>query len=207
MSRVAHSGCLQPSQNIALCPGLVGGVCSLPSRRDFCVNCLQRTSAACGTEVSSSRSQCRQVRAPSLMCPVAYALMNVLLLSFAVALANLSWACHKLGFQVMPIVQKHLYDRQTKVRVRQLDLADPDALQSLEQLVSTEAHRVVLVWAALPHGTVSAARAKPVPQLERLNLPVPLPLRNPKRPHGLDGLRGIDKQKCRPIEALQAWMA
>ena len=118
--------------------------------------------------------------------------------------ANLSWACHKLGFQVMPIVQRHLHDRHTKVRVHQLDLADPDALQSLEQLVSTEAHRVVLVWAALPHGTVSAARAKPVPQLERLNLPVPLPLRNNKRPHGLDGLRGVDKQKCETANQVYA---
>ena len=31
-----------------------------------------------------------------------------------------------------------------------------------------------------------------MPQLEKLNLPVP----QPKRPHGLDGLWGVDKQKC-----------
>ena len=169
-------------------------LCKL-SAKDVC--CLRDRGFQLKKPVQTGQSAFSHM--PSRLC-----LDECLVVELCCGTANLSWACHKLGSQVMPIVQKHLYDRQTKLRVHQLDLADPDALQSLEQLVSTEAHRVVLVWAALPHGTVSAARAKPVPQLERLNLPVPLPLRNPKRPHGLDGLRGLDKQKCETANQVYA---
>ena len=80
--------------------------------------------------------------------------------------------------------------------MHQLDLANEDAVQSLEQLILAESHRIALIWAAVPHSTVSSARSKPIPKLEKLNVPVPKPLRSSMHPHGLDGLSGLDKQKC-----------
>ena len=110
--------------------------------------------------------------------------------------AALSWACHRQGFQVMPIASRSNFDRKPKLRVHHLDLTDPEALKSLEELICTESARIALIWAAVPHGTASVARSKPLPRFERLNLPAPKPLRSLSKPEGLDGLVGRDKAKC-----------
>ncbi|CAE7441415.1 unnamed protein product [Symbiodinium sp. CCMP2592] len=129
-------------------------------------------------------------RVPSSLC-----VDDMLVIQLFCGSAGLSWACHRLGFQVMPIWHKQP-DAKPRLRVHQLDLANADSVHSLQHFIITESHRIAMIWAAVPENTVSAAREKPIPRLQRLNLPVPQPLRSTKRPHGLDGLVGRDKQRC-----------
>ena len=123
-------------------------------------------------------------------------LSDMLVIELCCGSAALSWACHKQGFQVMPIASRNNFDKKPKLRVHPLDLTDPEALKSLEELICTESARIALIWAAVPHGTASVARCKPLPRFERLNLPAPKPLRSLSKPEGLDGLVGRDKAKC-----------
>ena len=95
-------------------------------------------------------------------------LTDMLVIEVCCGSAGLSWACHKLGFQVMPIASRGSFDQKPKLRVHHLDLTDPEALRSLEELICTESARIALIWAAVPHGTASVARSKPLPRFERL---------------------------------------
>ena len=118
---------------------------------------------------------------------------DLLVIELCCGSANLSWACHKAGFEVMPI--DHKSPKHSKLRVLALDLTLPDVVSTLKTLISQESHRIVLLWVGLPCGTASRAREKPLPHLSKKGIHVPKPLRSPLQPHGLDSLMGVDKTK------------
>ena len=78
--------------------------------------------------------------------------------------ARLSKTAKEFGFQVLPIDKTA--GRATQIFIAQYDLADPDALQALLELLHNEKHRVVAVHLAPACGTASKAREKSLLSLQ-----------------------------------------
>ena len=83
--------------------------------------------------------------------------------------------------------------RATQIFIAQYDLADPDALQALLELLHNEKHRVVAIHLAPACGTASKAREKKLTKLAAQGFKIPVPLRSQQKPMGLDKLSGLDK--------------
>ena len=120
------------------------------------------------------------------------ALNDFLVVELCCGGASLSWACHKQGFQTLPVDHRQVSSRMRSI---QLDLACPSVVDSLCKLLRHEAPRIALIWAGVPCGTASRAREKPLPGLEAKGFRIPKPLRSESHPDGLPGLTGVDKQK------------
>ena len=105
--------------------------------------------------------------------------------------ARLSKTAKDFGFQVLPIDKTA--GRATQIFIAQYDLADPDALQALLELLHNEKHRVVAIHLAPACGTASKAREKKLTKLAAQGFKIPVPLRSQQKPMGLDKLSGLDK--------------
>ena len=105
--------------------------------------------------------------------------------------ARLSKAAKEVGFQVLPIDKSTA--RSSQIFIAQYDLATPDAIQALLDLIRTEAYRIVAIHFAPACGTASKAREKRLVQYAKKGFKIPGPLRSADRPMGLDKLDGLDK--------------
>ena len=105
--------------------------------------------------------------------------------------ARLSKTAKDFGFQVLPIDKTA--SRATQIFIAQYDLADPDALQALLELLHNEKYRIVAVHLAPACGTASKAREKKLTKLAAQGFKIPVPLRSQQKPMGLDKLSGLDK--------------
>ena len=76
--------------------------------------------------------------------------------------ARLSKAAKEVGFQVLPIDKSTA--RSSQIFIAQYDLANPDAIQALLDLIRTEAYRIVGIHFAPACGTASKAREKKLVQ-------------------------------------------
>ena len=105
--------------------------------------------------------------------------------------AKLSKAAKDVGFQTLPIDKTTA--RASQIFVAQYDLADPNAVQAVLEVLRSEAHRTAAVHFAPACGTASKAREKKLQQFVKKGYKVPVPLRSAIKPMGLDKLSGLDK--------------
>jgi len=83
-----------------------------------------------------------------------------------------------------------------------LDLTKPPEQAKLLHLIA-EGSDVCLVWLAIPCGTFSRARERPLPRnLKQQGIPEPQPLRSELEPWGLKNLMGKDKSRVEAANEL-----
>ena len=120
-----------------------------------------------------------------------FSISDLLFVEVFAGSARLSKTAKDFGFQVLPIDKTT--SRATQIFIAQYDLADPDSLQQLIDLLHNERHRVVAVHLAPACGTASKAREKKLTKLAAQGFKIPVPLRSQQKPMGLDNLSGLDK--------------
>ena len=103
--------------------------------------------------------------------------------------ARLSRAAMEAGFEIMPV--DHSSARAEHVSIVPTDMAVPEEVDALIDVLSRRLGDIAFVWAAPPCGTASKARERPIPDCSN----APQPLRSQDCPDGLHGLGGIDKAK------------
>ena len=81
----------------------------------------------------------------------------------------------------------------SQIFVAQYDLANPEDVEALTELIKTEKHRILAVHLAPACGTASRAREKKLSNFAKQGFKIPVPLRSKEKPMGLDGLQGLDK--------------
>ena len=94
--------------------------------------------------------------------------------------------------------------RASQIFIAQYDLTDPEALQSLIDLLHVEKDRIVAVHLAPACGTASRAREKKLTSLAKQGYKIPGPLRSQTKPMGLDGLEGLDKVRTETANIVYA---
>ena len=114
--------------------------------------------------------------------------------------ARLSRCAQLQGFAVLPIDgPRNIHTPETQLLT--LDLTDPDTQQCL--LLTLEAIKPQAMHIALPSGTGSRARERPVPKaLLKNGAAAPRPLRDQHHPLGLPGLRAHEITKVDSANAL-----
>ena len=104
--------------------------------------------------------------------------------------ARFSKAAKDVGFQIFPIDKTSA--RATQIFAAQYDLAEPDEIHVLVDLLCTESHRTAAVQFAPACGTASKAREKKFKQCAKRGFKIPRLLTSASKP-GLDRLSGLDK--------------
>jgi hypothetical protein len=116
---------------------------------------------------------------------------DLLFLEIFAGTARLSKVARDVGFQILPIDKTNA--RASQIFVAQYDLANPDDVEALVELIKTERHRILAIHLAPACGTASRAREKKLSSLAKHGFKIPVPLRSRDKPMGLDGLQGLDK--------------
>ena len=93
------------------------------------------------------------------------------------------------GFEIMPI--DHSSARAEHVSIVPTDMAVPQEVDALIDVLTRRLDDIAFVWAAPPCGTARKARERPIPNCNN----APQPLRSLDQPDGLPGLGGLDKAK------------
>lgn len=120
-----------------------------------------------------------------------FTIQDLLILEIFAGTARLSKTARDAGLQVIPIDKTS--DRASQIQIALYDLTEPVELQSLTELLRSEAHRILAVHFAPACGTASRAREKKLTGLQSQGFRVPQPLRSESQPAGLDKLSGVDK--------------
>ena len=120
-----------------------------------------------------------------------FTIQDLLILEVFAGTARLSKTARDAGLQVIPIDKTS--DRASQIQIALYDLTEPVELQSLTELLRSEAHRILAVHFAPACGTASRAREKKLTGLQSQGFRVPQPLRSESQPAGLDKLSGVDK--------------
>jgi len=119
--------------------------------------------------------------------------------------ANLSQALQREGFKAIPVDWKR-NRHKAKMKHKMWDLTTETGAKALESLVLDD--RVAFVHFALPCGTFSRARERPIPKkMLRLGVPEPKPLRSEVQPLGLDSLQGNDADRVAKANKLVTLVA
>ena len=119
--------------------------------------------------------------------------------------ANLSQALQREGFNAIPVDWKR-NRHKAKMKHKMWDLTTETGAKALESLVLDD--RVAFVHFALPCGTFSRARERPIPKkMLRLGVPEPKPLRSEVQPLGLDSLQGNDADRVAKANKLVTLVA
>ena len=118
-------------------------------------------------------------------------LEDLLFIEVFAGTARLSKVAKDSGFQVLPVDKTSA--RASQIYIAQYDLADPDALQNLLDLIKEEKQKNLAIHLAPACGTASKAREKKLVTLAKQGFRIPGPLRSQQKPMGLDGLQGLDK--------------
>lgn len=75
-------------------------------------------------------------------------------------------------------------------------------MDELYNFLEAEADNIAAIWIAPSCGTASRARERRLPQLQKLGVEVPVPLRSENQPDQLDGLDGTNKVKVEKANML-----
>lgn len=116
---------------------------------------------------------------------------DLLFLEIFAGTARLSKVATDVGIQILPVDKTNA--RASQIYIAQYDLADPNDVEALVQLIRTERHRILAIHLAPACGTASKAREKKLSSLAKQGFKIPVPLRSRDKPMGLDGLQGLDK--------------
>ena len=118
---------------------------------------------------------------------------DLLVIELCAGAAILSKTAAAKGFRVMPVDNN--FRRAPGKNVLRLDLADPEAVSQLLDIIRVERDRIAMVFIAPPCGTASLARERKLLKWARKGFKIPVPLRNAQFPDMLPGLRFLDKKK------------
>ena len=116
---------------------------------------------------------------------------DLLFLEIFAGTARLSKVARDVGTQILPVDKTNA--RASQIFIAQYDLADPNDVEALVELIRTERHRILAIHLAPACGTASRAREKKLSSLAKQGFKIPVPLRSRDKPMGLDGLQGLDK--------------
>ena len=114
--------------------------------------------------------------------------------------ARLTRAARNAGFRGIAI--DHSDRRSCGVDICIFELEDQSQVDALCQFLEAEASNIACVWIAPSCGTASKARERRLPQLQKLGIAVPVPLRSSAQPDQLDGLADTDKLKVEKANLL-----
>ena len=107
--------------------------------------------------------------------------------------ARLTRAARDAGFNGIAI--DHTNQRSDGMDICIFELEDSTQVRDLCNFLEEQADNIAAVWVAPSCGTASKARERRLPKLQRLGIPVPVPLRSTSQPDQMDGLEGTDKIK------------
>ena len=116
--------------------------------------------------------------------------------------ARLSKVARDTGFQALPIDKTTA--RASQIFIAQYDLTEPESLQAIIDILTTEKDRILAVHLAPACGTASRAREKKLTSFAKRGFKIPGPLRSQKQPMGIDGLSGLDKVRTETANLVYA---
>ena len=127
---------------------------------------------------------------------------DLLVIELCAGAAILDKTAAAVGFRTMPVDNNSR--RAPGKNVLRIDLADPEAVAQLLEIIQYERDRIALVFIAPPCGTASLARKRKLFKWARKGFKIPVPLRNAQFPDMLPGLRSLDKKKVELANQLYA---
>ena len=116
--------------------------------------------------------------------------------------ARLSKVTRDIGFQALPIDKTTA--RASQIFIAQYDLTEPESLQAIRDILTTEKDRILVVHLAPACGTASRAREKNSDLLCKVRIQNSCPLRSQKQPMGIDGLSGLGKVRTETANLVYA---
>ena len=114
--------------------------------------------------------------------------------------ARLTKAARDAGFKGIAV--DHTDRRSCGVDICIFELENQSHVDDLCQFLEAEADNIAAVWIAPSCGTASKARERRLPQLKKLGIAVPIPLRSCSQPDQIDGLANTDKVKVEKANML-----
>ena len=103
--------------------------------------------------------------------------------------ARLTRTARDFGFNGIAI--DHTTQRSCGVDICIFELEDPLQVDELCNFLESEADNIAAVWIAPSCGTASKARERKLPQLAKLGIEVPIPLRSQEQPDQIDWRKPI----------------
>jgi len=107
--------------------------------------------------------------------------------------ARLTRTARDAGFTGIAV--DHSNSRSCGIDICIFELEDQKQVDELCAFLTAEAENIAAVWIAPSCGTASKARERRLPQLKKVGIEVPIPLRSLEQPDQLDGLEGTNKLK------------
>lgn len=128
---------------------------------------------------------------------------NAICIELCAGSARLSATLKSKGFKTVAV--DHSKNRhQQHHQCISIDLADESCLEQVLGLLDEPGHPIY-VHASPPCGASSRARERKIPfRLKRRGAPEPKPLRSSRRPHGLPGLKGVNRLKVNAANRIYA---
>ena len=114
--------------------------------------------------------------------------------------ARLTRTAREAGFNGIAV--DHTDKRTCGIDICVFELEDQEQVNDLCAFLEAEAENIAAVWIAPSCGTASKARERRLPQLVRLGIQVPIPLRSNEQPDQIDGLADTDKLKVEKANML-----
>ena len=114
--------------------------------------------------------------------------------------ARLTRTAREAGFNGIAV--DHTDKRTCGIDICIFELEDQEQVNDLCAFLEAEAENIAAVWIAPSCGTASKARERRLPQLARLGIQVPIPLRSNEQPDQIDGLADTDKLKVEKANML-----
>ena len=127
-------------------------------------------------------------------------LNDILIVEICAGSARLTRVAREAGFHGLDI--DHSSSRSCGIDICIFELEDQTQVDELCKFLEEEADNIAAVWIAPSCGTASRARERKLPQLTRLGVAEPIPLRSKTQPDQIDGLEGTNKLKVEKANML-----
>ena len=127
-------------------------------------------------------------------------LSDILVVEICAGSARLTRVAREAGFHGLAI--DHSSSRSCGIDICIFELEDQTQVDELCKFLKEEADNIAAVWIAPSCGTASRARERKLPQLTRLGVAEPIPLRSKSQPDQIDGLEGTNKLKVEKANML-----
>ena len=125
---------------------------------------------------------------------------DIIFVEICAGSARLTRAARDAGFKGIAV--DHTDRRSCGIDICIFELEDQSQVDDLCQFLEAEADNIAAVWIAPSCGTASKARERRLPQLKKLGIAVPIPLRSHEQPDQIDGLANTDKVKVEKANML-----
>eukprot|EP00435_Cladocopium_sp_Y103_P061907 s913_g23.t1 len=125
---------------------------------------------------------------------------DILIVEVCAGSARLTKVARDAGFHGLAI--DHTQLRSCGIDICIFELEDSVQVDQLCNFIEEEADNIAAIWIAPSCGTASKARERKLPQLKKLGIAEPIPLRSQLQPDQLDGLDGTNKLKVEKANLL-----